>query len=96
MYNWLMVSTVGMMHINSLELLGISLAVKTFLKNHQRTAFLLQMDNTGPVAYINNLRKTVSSQLMSLASSGNDLDLESRYFKDRSDWMMCPTVQPHL
>ena len=34
-----MVSTVGIMYINYLELLGISLAVKTFLMDHPGTAF---------------------------------------------------------
>ena len=57
------------MHINCLELLAMELAMKTFLKDHHRVSVLLQLDNFTAVAFINNLRGTVSSALTSLAKS---------------------------
>ena len=55
------------MHINSLELLAATLAVKTFLKDASGISVLLQLDNATAVAYINNMGSTVSSQLTTLA-----------------------------
>ena len=55
------------MHINCLELLAATLAMKTFMKNVSGTSVLLQLDNATAVAYINNLGGTVSSQLTELA-----------------------------
>ena len=55
------------MHINSLELLAATLAVKTFLKKASGISVLLQLDNATAVAYINNMGGTVSSQLTELA-----------------------------
>ena len=43
------------MHINCLELLAATPAVKTFLKNKSRMSALLWLDNNTAVAYINNL-----------------------------------------
>jgi len=54
------------MHTNSLELLAAMLAAKTFLKDILGVSVLLQLDNTTVVAYINNMRGTVSSQLTDL------------------------------
>ena len=51
------------MHINCLELLAATLAVKTFLKDASGISVLLQLDNTTAVAY----GGTVSSQLTELA-----------------------------
>ena len=42
------------MHINCLELLVASEALKSFLKDQTRIAVLLQLDNQTAVAYINN------------------------------------------
>ena len=50
------------MHINCLELLAAMLAAKTFLKDMLGVSVLLQLDNATVVAYINNMRGTVSSQ----------------------------------
>ena len=55
------------MHINCLELLAATLAMKTFLKNKTRMSVLLRLDNTTAVAYINNLGGTVSKELVDLA-----------------------------
>ena len=55
------------MHINCLELLAATLAVKTFMKDVSETSVLLQLDNATAVAYINNLGGTVSNQLTELA-----------------------------
>ena len=57
------------MHINCLELLAATLAVKTFLKNKNRMSVLLRLDNTTAVAYINNLGGTISKDLVDLAKS---------------------------
>ena len=54
------------MHINCLELLGATLAVKTFLKDQRNVHVLLRMDNTTAVAYVNHLGGTVSQELVSL------------------------------
>ena len=58
-----------MMHINCLEPLAADLAVKTFLKDRQGVSVLLQLDNSTAVAYINNLGRTVSPSLISLAKT---------------------------
>ena len=55
------------MHINRLELLAATLAVKTFLKDRTGTSVLLQLDNQTAVAYINNMGGTVSPKLTDLA-----------------------------
>ena len=55
------------MHINSLELLAATLAVKTFMKDVSGTSVLLQLDNATAVAYINNMGGTVLTQLTELA-----------------------------
>ena len=101
------------LHINCLELLAATLAVKTFLKNQERKHVLLLLDNTTAVAYINNLGGTVSAQATDIARElwmwcierhihltaqhlpGKDnirADAESREMKDRSDWMLNPTI----
>ena len=51
------------MHINSLELLEATLALKTFLKDTSGPLVLLQLDNPTAVAYINNMGGMVSAQL---------------------------------
>ena len=48
------------MHINYLELLAATLAVKTFLKGQTGKSVLLQLDNQTAVAYINSMGGTVS------------------------------------
>ena len=42
------------MHINCLELLAATLAVKSFAKHRSRVSILLRIDNTTAVAYIND------------------------------------------
>ena len=54
-------------HINCLELLAATLAVKTFLKGQTDKQVLLRMDNSTAVAYINNLGGTVSPKVTTLA-----------------------------
>ena len=56
-----------LLHINCLELLAADLALKSFLKDQQRVAVLLQLDNSTAVAYINNLGGTISPALTALA-----------------------------
>ena len=53
-------------HINCLELLAATLALKTFLKNKVGVSVLLKIDNTTAVAYINNQGGTVSKELIAL------------------------------
>ena len=55
------------LHINCLELLVATLAVKTFLKNQVNKHVLLLLDNQTAVAYINYLDGTVSAQATTLA-----------------------------
>ena len=55
------------MHINCLELLAATLAVKTFAKGQTVKHLLLYLDNTTAVAYINHLGGTVSPQATTLA-----------------------------
>ena len=100
-------------HINCLELLAATLAVKTFLKDQVNKRILLLIDNRTAVAYINNLGGTVSAQATILARNlwmwclergilitaqyipGEEnirADTESRVMRDRSDWMLNPTL----
>ena len=55
------------LHINCLELLAATLAVKTFLKDQENKSVLLLLDNQTAVAYTNNLGGTVSTQATKLA-----------------------------
>ena len=54
-------------HINCLELIAATLAVKTYLKEQVNKHALLLIDNQTAVAYINNLGGTVSAQATILA-----------------------------
>ena len=54
-------------HINCLELLAATLAVKSFVKDQQNKVVLLLIDNQTAVAYINNLGGTISAQAKVLA-----------------------------
>ena len=54
-------------HINCLELLAATLAVKSFLKDHVNKCVLVLIDNRTAVAYINNLGGTASPQATLLA-----------------------------
>ena len=54
------------LHINCLELLAATLAVKTFLKYQENKRVLLLLDNQTAVAYINNLGGTVSAHATEL------------------------------
>ena len=54
------------MHINGLELLGATLAVKCFAKEQSNLTILLRIDNTTAISYINRLGGTVSPQLNQL------------------------------
>ena len=51
-------------HINCLELLATTLALKTFVKDRTRLSVLLKLDNTSAVAYINNQGGTISKNLV--------------------------------
>ena len=53
-------------HINCLELLAATLALKTFAKRTTGVSILLRLDNSTAVAYINNLGGTVSKELITL------------------------------
>ena len=55
------------LHMNGLELLAATLAVKTFLKDQENKRVLLLLDNQTAVAYINNLGGTVSAYATKLA-----------------------------
>ena len=55
------------LHINALELLAATLAIKAFVKDKSNMAVLLQMDNRSSVAYINRLGGTKSTVLTELA-----------------------------
>ena len=57
------------MHINCLELLAATLAVKAFLKDQRGVSVKLQLDNQTAVAYINNMGGTVSPQLTNLSKA---------------------------
>ena len=72
-------------HINCLELLAVTIAVKTFLKSEVNKTVLLLIDNQTAVAYINNLGRTISAQAMILEnnlwtwSQGRGLTLQEQY-----------------
>ena len=53
-------------HINCLEILAVTLEVKTFLKHQTNKHVLLHLDNMTAVAYINNMGRTVSPQATTL------------------------------
>ena len=55
------------LHINCLELLAATLAVKTFLKDQENKRVLLLLDNMTAVAYVNNLGGTVSAHATKFA-----------------------------
>ena len=55
------------LHINCLELLAGSFAVKSFRKNHLCVHVRLRMDNASAVAYVNRLGGTHSLVLSNLA-----------------------------
>ena len=55
------------MHINALELLAVSLALKTFVKDKSHLNVLVRTDSMSAKAYINHLGGTHSHQLNSLA-----------------------------
>ena len=54
------------MHINCLELLAATLAIKCFARDKTNIAILLKVDNTTAISYINKLGGTVSPQLNQL------------------------------
>jgi len=56
-------------HINCLELMGASLAVKTFAKDRENLNVRLRMDNTTAIAHVNRMGGTHSHQLSAIASS---------------------------
>ena len=68
-------------HINCLELLAATLALKTFVKNKTKLSVLLKLDNTSAVAYINNQGGTVSKKLVTLT---------------RDLWMWCLERNIHI
>ena len=68
-------------HINCLELLAATLALKTFAKDKRGVSVLLKIDNTTAVAYINNHGGTVSKELVSLT---------------RDLWMWCLERNIHI
>ncbi len=55
------------LHINCLELLAATLALKSFTKGQTGLSVLLKMDNTTAVAYVNNQGGTVSRELVRLS-----------------------------
>ena len=55
------------MHINALELLAVSLALKAFVKDKSHVNILIQTDSMSAKAYINHLGGTHSHQLNLLA-----------------------------
>ena len=68
-------------HINFLELLAATLALKTFVKNKKGISVLLKIDNTTAVAYINHQGGTVSKELVALT---------------RDLWMWCLERNIHI
>ena len=68
-------------HINCLELLAATLALKTFVKHKIGISVLMKIDNTTAVAYINNQGGTVSKELISLT---------------RDLWMWCLERNIHI
>ena len=69
------------MHINCLELLAATLALKCFAKHKTKISVLLKLDNTTAVTYINNLGGTVSRELVALT---------------RDLWMWCLERNIHI
>ena len=55
------------MHINALELLAVSMALKTFAKDKSHVDVLIRTDDVSAKAYINHLGGTHSHQLNSIA-----------------------------
>ena len=68
-------------HINCLELLAATLALKTFVKNTKGLLVLLKIDNTTAAAYINNQGGTISKDLIVLT---------------RDLWMWCLERNIHI
>ena len=68
-------------HINCLELIAATLALKTFVKSKSGLSVLLRIDNTTAVAYINNQGGTVSEELVHLT---------------RDLWMWCLKRNIHI
>lgn len=68
-------------HINCLELLAATLALKTFAKSKRGLSVLLKTDSSTVVAYINNQGGTVSKNLVSLT---------------RKLWMWCLERNIHI
>ena len=68
-------------HINCLEMLAATLALKTFTKKKTGLSMLLKIDNTTAVAYINNQGGTVSEELVHLT---------------RDLWMWCLERNIHI
>ena len=57
------------MHINCLELLAASLAVKTFAKDRENLSIQLRIDNTTAISYVNRMGGTHSYNLSAIAGS---------------------------
>ena len=87
------------MHINCLELLAATLAVKAFLKDHGGVSVRLQLDNQTAVAYINNMGGTVSPQLTSLSKAlwmwalSKDIVLTAEYIPGSTNCVADTRVQ---
>ena len=54
------------LHINKLELLAVSYALKSFLKREENIEVLIKSDNIAVVSYINKLGGTKSPRLIAL------------------------------
>ena len=54
-------------HINYLELLAASLALRSFLLNRRKLNILLQIDNVTAIAFLNRMGGTHSQELSDLA-----------------------------
>ena len=86
------------LHINCLELLSRSFAVKSFIKERLCVHMHLCMDNVSAVAYINFLGDWALKRNMILSAerlSGAlnvSADWESRHFLGSSNWELCPAV----
>ena len=55
------------MHINCLEMLAATLAVKCYAKDRHNFHIMLKMDNMSALTYINKKRGTISPELSNLA-----------------------------
>ena len=60
-------STERNLHINVLEMLAGTFAIKTFAKDHSNIHIRLKMDNTSAVAYVNHMGGTQSHKLSDAA-----------------------------